>query len=151
MRDRRLYAKKVKEQVTRSPEVPSGGIFRSGGGGVVRLCPHPKPKTTLLLEVQKIMPANPFNGFTEYGIGIGLRAPHYRHILAKKPVVDWFEIIMLTPLRLRVTPRKKSGRHGIVLKYQRIGLNAQRLIVRGLSKRSGAPGIAFTVSHTHDG
>ncbi len=34
-----------------------------------------------------------FNGFTEYGIGIGLRVPHYRHILAKKPVVDWFEII----------------------------------------------------------
>jgi uncharacterized protein (UPF0276 family) len=22
-----------------------------------------------------------------------LRVPHYRHILAKKPVVDWFEII----------------------------------------------------------
>src|SRR6516164_8155781 len=39
------------------------------------------------------MPANPFNGSTEYGIGIGLRVPHYRHILAKKPVVDWFEII----------------------------------------------------------
>jgi len=39
------------------------------------------------------MPANAFNGFTEYGIGIGLRVPHYRHILGKKPVVDWFEII----------------------------------------------------------
>ena len=39
------------------------------------------------------MPANRFNGFTDYGIGIGLRVPHYRHILAKKPVVDWFEII----------------------------------------------------------
>lgn len=39
------------------------------------------------------MPANLFNGFTEYGIGIGLRVPHYQHILAKKPVVDWFEII----------------------------------------------------------
>src|SRR5438093_1791391 len=39
------------------------------------------------------MPANAFNGFTEYGIGIGLRVPHYRHILSKKPVVDWFEII----------------------------------------------------------
>ena len=97
------------------------------------------------------MPANSFNSFTNYGVGIGLRVPHYQHILAKKPVVDWFEIIMLTPLRLRVTPPKKSGRHGIILKYQRIGLNAQRLIVRGLSKRSGAPGIAFTVSHTHDG
>ena len=39
------------------------------------------------------MPANRFNGFTEYGVGIGLRIPHYRHILTEKPVVDWFEII----------------------------------------------------------
>jgi uncharacterized protein (UPF0276 family) len=39
------------------------------------------------------MPASRFNAFTEYGIGIGLRLPHYQHILEKKPVVDWFEII----------------------------------------------------------
>jgi hypothetical protein len=39
------------------------------------------------------MPANRFNNFTDYGIGIGLRAPHYDHILTRKPVVDWFEII----------------------------------------------------------
>ena len=39
------------------------------------------------------MPANRFNGFTEYGVGIGLRIPHYGHILEKKPVVNWFEII----------------------------------------------------------
>ncbi|MBT9329910.1 MNIO family bufferin maturase [Paracidobacterium acidisoli] len=39
------------------------------------------------------MPANRFNGFTEYGVGIGLRVPHYQHILSRKPVVDWFEII----------------------------------------------------------
>ncbi len=39
------------------------------------------------------MSANKFNGYTDYGIGIGLRIPHYRHILDKKPVVDWFEII----------------------------------------------------------
>jgi uncharacterized protein (UPF0276 family) len=39
------------------------------------------------------MPANRFNSFTEYGVGIGLRIPHYNHILEKKPVVDWFEII----------------------------------------------------------
>jgi uncharacterized protein (UPF0276 family) len=39
------------------------------------------------------MPANRFNGYTDYGIGIGLRIPHYRHILEKQPVVDWFEII----------------------------------------------------------
>jgi len=39
------------------------------------------------------MPANRFNGFTDYGVGIGLRIPHYQHIFDKKPVVDWFEII----------------------------------------------------------
>jgi uncharacterized protein (UPF0276 family) len=39
------------------------------------------------------MPANRFNGFTDYGIGIGLRITHYDHILSRKPVVDWFEII----------------------------------------------------------
>lgn len=39
------------------------------------------------------MPANRFNGFTHLGIGIGLRIPHYQHILSKKPVCDWFEII----------------------------------------------------------
>ena len=39
------------------------------------------------------MPANRFNGFTEYGVGIGLRVPHYDHIFSEKPAVDWFEII----------------------------------------------------------
>jgi hypothetical protein len=39
------------------------------------------------------MPANRFNAFTDYGVGIGLRIPHYRHIFSRKPVVDWFEII----------------------------------------------------------
>lgn len=42
------------------------------------------------------MPANRFNGHTDYGIGIGLRVPHYGHILERKPVVDWFEIISET-------------------------------------------------------
>src|SRR5438874_12005927 len=39
------------------------------------------------------MPANKFNGFSDYGVGIGLRIPHYQHIFERKPVVDWFEII----------------------------------------------------------
>jgi uncharacterized protein (UPF0276 family) len=39
------------------------------------------------------MPANAFNGHTDYGIGLGLRVPHYAHILEKKPDVAWFEII----------------------------------------------------------
>ncbi len=36
---------------------------------------------------------NPFNKFSEYGIGVGLRIPHISHILERKPVVGWFEII----------------------------------------------------------
>ena len=39
------------------------------------------------------MPANRFNGHTDLGVGIGLRVPHYSHILSKKPTCDWFEII----------------------------------------------------------
>jgi hypothetical protein len=39
------------------------------------------------------MPGNRFNAFQTHGVGIGLRIPHYNHIFARKPVVDWFEII----------------------------------------------------------
>jgi uncharacterized protein len=39
------------------------------------------------------MPASRFTNNVGLGIGIGLRVPHYQHILEKKPVVDWFEII----------------------------------------------------------
>src|ERR1700733_13428138 len=39
------------------------------------------------------MPANRFNSFTDLGIGIGLRVPHYQHILTNKPTCDWFEVI----------------------------------------------------------
>lgn len=39
------------------------------------------------------MPANRYNGFTNLGVGLGLRIPHYQHILSKRPVCGWFEII----------------------------------------------------------
>jgi uncharacterized protein (UPF0276 family) len=39
------------------------------------------------------MSATRFTNFADYGVGIGLRIPHYQHILEKKPVVDWFEVI----------------------------------------------------------
>ncbi|MBI5083178.1 MAG: DUF692 domain-containing protein, partial [Acidobacteria bacterium] len=39
------------------------------------------------------MPSNRFNRFDEYDIGVGLQAPHLCHILERKPVVGWFEII----------------------------------------------------------
>lgn len=34
-----------------------------------------------------------FTGGVSLGTGIGLRVPHYRHILSEKPTVGWFEII----------------------------------------------------------
>ncbi|MEQ1862381.1 MAG: DUF692 domain-containing protein [Chthoniobacteraceae bacterium] len=39
------------------------------------------------------MSASRFTAHADYGIGIGLRIPHYQHILERKPGVDWFEII----------------------------------------------------------
>jgi len=39
------------------------------------------------------MPANRFNNFTTYGIGIGLRYHITSTSFRKKPTVDWFEII----------------------------------------------------------
>lgn len=57
----------------------------SGSSGRLSILPKQSP--------HKFMPANRFNGFTDYGIGIGLRIPHYGHILSRKPTVGWFEII----------------------------------------------------------
>ena len=34
-----------------------------------------------------------FTGGKVLGTGIGLRVPHYDHILGEKPAVGWFEII----------------------------------------------------------
>ena len=37
--------------------------------------------------------ASKFTGGVELATGIGLRVPHYQHILSEKPPVGWFEII----------------------------------------------------------
>ncbi len=72
------------------------------------------------------MPANAFNGYTDYGIGIGLRVPHYDHILTKKPVVDWFEIISENfmidagrPLRIldRILEQYRVVQHGVSMYF----------------------------------
>ena len=72
------------------------------------------------------MPANRFNGFTEYGIGIGLRAPHYNHILTRKPVCDWFEIISENfmidggrPLRIldQILEQYRVVQHGVSMYF----------------------------------
>src|SRR5216684_417332 len=70
------------------------------------------------------MPANRFNGFTEYGIG--LRATHYNHILTRKPVCDWFEIISENfmidggrPLRIldQILEQYKVVQHGVSMYF----------------------------------
>ncbi|RFC48966.1 MAG: hypothetical protein DUW69_001069 [Verrucomicrobia bacterium] len=72
------------------------------------------------------MPANAFNGHTDYGIGIGLRVPHYGHILEQKPVVDWFEIISENfmcgggrPLEVldRILEQYRVVQHGVSLYF----------------------------------
>ena len=74
------------------------------------------------------MPANRFNGFTDYGIGIGLRSPHYQHILTRKPVVDWFEIISENymidggrPLHVldQILEQYRVVQHGVTLREQK--------------------------------
>jgi uncharacterized protein (UPF0276 family) len=83
------------------------------------------------------MPANRFNGFTDLGIGIGLRIPHYKHILSKKPVCDWFEIIsenyMLDagrPLQILDSIREQYQivQHGVAMYFGSAGrLNREHL------------------------
>ena len=63
---------------------------------------------------------------TDYGIGIGLRSPHYHHILTRKPVVDWFEIISENfmidggrPLRIldQILEQYKVVQHGVSMYF----------------------------------
>lgn len=72
------------------------------------------------------MPANRFNGHSDYGIGIGLRIPHYAHIFERKPVVDWFEIISENfmvdggrPLAMldRILERYRVVQHGVSMYF----------------------------------
>ncbi len=96
------------------------------------------------------MPANRFNGFTEYGIGIGLRVPHYSHILENKPVVDWFEIISENfmidggrPLYVldRILEQYKVVQHGVSMYFGSVEpLNREHLTrLKKLVKRTKTP------------
>ncbi len=59
-------------------------------------------------------------------MGIGLRVPHYKHILEKKPVVDWFEIISENfmidggrPLRMldQILDQYRVVQHGVSMYF----------------------------------
>jgi uncharacterized protein (UPF0276 family) len=99
------------------------------------------------------MPANRFNGYTDYGIGIGLRVPHYRHILEEKPVCDWFEIISENfmvdggrPLQIldEILEKYRVVQHGVSLyfgstdKLDRAHLKKLKALIR----RTGTPWIS---------
>jgi hypothetical protein len=96
------------------------------------------------------MAANRFNGFTDYGVGIGLRIPHYQHILSQKPVVDWFEIISENymvdggrPLRIldEILDQYRVVQHGVSMYFGSAQpLNAEHLKrLKTLVKRTKTP------------
>jgi len=96
------------------------------------------------------VPANRFNAFTDYGVGIGLRIPHYSHILEKKPTVDWFEIISENfmvdggrPLAVldRILEQYRVVQHGVALYFGSADKTdrGQLRRLKNLVKRTGTP------------
>ena len=114
------------------------------------------------------MAANRFNGFTAYGIGVGLRIPHYEHIFAHRPVVDWFEIISENfmvdggrPLAVldQILERYRVVQHGVSMYFGSAGpldrVHLKRL--KALVKRTRTPWLTDHLcwgsvdgSYTHD-
>lgn len=99
------------------------------------------------------MPANRFNAHTDYGIGIGLRIPHYQHILEKRPVCDWFEIISENfmvdggrPLQIldQILDQYRVVQHGVSMYLgSKDKLNRTHLRkMKALIKRTGSPWIS---------
>jgi uncharacterized protein (UPF0276 family) len=97
-----------------------------------------------------MMPANRFNAFTDYGVGIGLRVPHYDHILSEKPVVDWFEIISENymvdggrPLKMldQILEQYKVVQHGVSMYFGSAqALNREHLKrLKELTRRTRTP------------
>jgi uncharacterized protein (UPF0276 family) len=96
------------------------------------------------------MPANRFNGNADYGIGIGLRIPHYKHIFENKPAVGWFEIISENfmveagrPLAVldQILEQYKVVQHGVAIYFGSAEpLNREHLTrLKKLVKRTKTP------------
>jgi len=114
------------------------------------------------------MPANRFNNFTNYGVGIGLRAPHYDHILTRKPGVDWFEIISENfmigggrPLQIldRILDQYRVVQHGVSMYFGSAGRPDREHLrkLKNLVKRTGTPWVSDHLcwgsvdgTYTHD-
>jgi uncharacterized protein (UPF0276 family) len=86
----------------------------------------------------------------DYGIGIGLRIPHLNHILERKPVVDWFEIISENymvdggrPLAVldRILEQYRVVQHGVSMYFGSSGpLNREHLKrLKTLVRRTKTP------------
>ena len=99
------------------------------------------------------MAANRFNGYTEYGVGVGLRIPHYDHIFAEKPSVDWFEIISENymvdggqPLAMldRILEQYRVVQHGVSMYFGSAErLNQEHLRrLKTLTKRTKTPWVS---------
>ena len=114
------------------------------------------------------MTANRFNGFTDYGVGLGLRIPHYRHILEHKPEVDWFEIISENfmvdggrPLALldQILEQYRVVQHGVSMYFGSAGpLDREHLArLKALVRRTRTPWLSDHLcwgsvdgTYTHD-
>src|SRR5580698_7126978 len=114
------------------------------------------------------MPANRFNAFTNYGVGIGLRIPHYDHIFSRKPEVDWFEIISENymvdggrPLMMldRILDQYKVVQHGVSMYFGSAQpLNREHLRrLKELTRRTKTPWVSDHLcwgsvdgTYTHD-
>ena len=96
------------------------------------------------------MPANRFNNHTAYGVGIGLRVPHYQHIISRKPGVDWFEIISENymcdagrPLHVldQILEHYRVVQHGVSMYFGNAARPQRDHLERlkALTKRTGTP------------
>jgi uncharacterized protein (UPF0276 family) len=94
------------------------------------------------------LPANRFNGYSDLGVGIGLRVPHYGHILRERPTVGWFEIISENymvdggrPLEVLdcICEQYQVVQHGVAMYFGNAGrLNREHLKkLKALVKRTG--------------
>jgi uncharacterized protein (UPF0276 family) len=96
-----------------------------------------------------VMVTNP-RKCADYGIGVGLRIPHLNHILERKPVVNWFEIISENymadggrPLEVldRILEQYRVVQHGVSLYFGSAEpLNREHLRrLKKLVRRTGTP------------
>jgi hypothetical protein len=147
-----------------APNLPNS-ITASSDGLKAAAGSSRKPPTARLLLFMSVLCQPTASTFTEYGVGIGLRIPHYQHILSRKPVVDWFEIIsenyMSTAVgRLkmldRILEQYRVVQHGVSMYFgsvdplSREHLKRLKAIVRGAPKRLGSATICAGAASTAD-